>query len=65
MARFVIEYRYPESPRREVYVTNEPYASLNGAPLRDGGEIIWRGHRWHVALEADGDELWVFTPVAA
>ena len=64
MARFVVEYRYPDGPRREVYVTESATATLNGTQLHDGGEIKWRGRRWSVELIEDGDDRYVLTPIA-
>ena len=66
MARFVVEYLSSNGPHREVHVTSDATASLNGTALRNGAEIQFRGHRWEVAhLEDGGDDRYVLTPIDA
>ena len=62
MARFVVEYQYPEGPRREVYVTSESTPALTGAPLHDGDELSFRGRRWKVTLLRGSVDRYVLTP---
>jgi hypothetical protein len=65
VARFMIEYHYPDGPRRQLHVTSEAMPRLEGVVLRDGTEIRFRGLRWNVARRPDQEaELWVLTPVA-
>ena len=66
MARFVIDCHYPDAPwSRQLYVTSEARPALTGVPLRDGGEILFRGRRWRVRLLRESVHRYVLTPLPA